>query len=232
MDNYRQEQKTDSEATLQQDSRLHSAKRNIGRNALRVFVAAVLLAALLAGIVYLWIANTEANSVLDDKNEKIGKLEQQIADLKSAAPNQPADTNSNGSSTIDIRELGISITVPDSIKDLTYTYATLGGVNGDAAETVMVSTKTLTDLYDDNSCGTDSRPLGILTREEGQFDAGRYLASPPRLVKQFSGSYIVYSVPQAICGSDDPDNIEILSSALKDFRESLDSITETSEPST
>lgn len=192
-------------------------RRSLGKSIALVIV--ILLA--IAGVgysVYAYMQNTSQQSALSDKDAQITALNKQISTLKAEATSDTTttDTSTTSGNVIVIRELGISITVPDSIKDLTYSYSPT--VNKDAL--VQFSTKTLTDKYvatgECSSSGT-APPLGALERMSGQAPA---TLMSSMLVKQFSGYYITYSSPQAVCAQSQT----TVPAELQIFKDSLSTV--------
>ena len=102
---------------------------------------------------------------------------------------------------VKIPELGIQITVPDSIKDLTYQVHTGTLQNGNQATFAFFSTAALTaaDAY----CGPGAAPLGSLEEASGQYPSSDPLAVGKygQLVKQFPTFYISHGVPQGACST-------------------------------
>jgi len=147
--------------------------------------------------------NRHQQSVISQKDALIRNLNSQLSTLQSTANSQKEAGN-----VIPIRELGVSITVPDEIKDLTYSYSSgkqtgsnaEGYPSGATVKSVSFSTVALTDK--DKGCSSfgDAPPLGGISRYEGKDK----LANDQSLVKQFSTFYILYSSPQASCSSTTP----------------------------
>ncbi len=104
----------------------------------------------------------------------------------------PATTPTPNQNIVKIPELGIQITVPDSLKDLTYSAA-----KNESGEAIAnFSTTSLTNL--DAAC---SGQLGTLTQIKGQYGA----PEGPGLVKQFSTFYIAYDTSMSQCSMDNAD---------------------------
>jgi len=110
----------------------------------------------------------------------------------------PSASNQN---VVKIPELGIQITVPDDIKDLTYQTQVVTLRNGNQSTLAMFSTKALTAV--DAKCGPAAMPLGSLGKASGQYPTQQQDASNVldygQLVKQFSTFYIAAGYPQAAC---------------------------------
>ncbi len=102
---------------------------------------------------------------------------------------------------VNIPELGISITVPDDIKDLTYQVSTGTLPGGKQGTIARLSTKALTTL--DAQCGTDFGPLGTLEKVDGIYPTQSQDQTSAldygQLVKQFTTFFISYGSPQAGC---------------------------------
>ena len=182
-----------------------------------LFIVLVLLA--VAGIgysVYAFTQNSSQAASLGDKDQQIKSLNSQIAVLKSdSATSVPTTTNSGN--TIAIRELGISLTVSDSIKDLSYSYT-----SGGSMEDANFSTKTITDKYaNTGSCSSSSSapPLGTISKIDGQ---AKTPLTGQVLVKQFSLYYITYSAPQSDC----VDTQSSVATEIQAFKDSFTTIKE------
>lgn len=112
--------------------------------------------------------------------------------------------------TVNIAELGIHITVPNTIKDIVYTtpkrFTLTSGQTGTAVD---ISTTSLTKLDQGCSDTGNAPPLGSLSKTNGQYpssvDASQDNASGA-LVKQYPSYYIAYTSPQAACSST-PNNV-------------------------
>ena len=101
---------------------------------------------------------------------------------------------------VKIPELSIEITVPDSIKDLVYVAKTVQGDSFPSGPGADFSTATLTSKDQECSDTGSAPPLGGLTKTAGQYPTDPTIDNASgSLVKQFSGFYISYSSPQAIC---------------------------------
>ncbi len=102
---------------------------------------------------------------------------------------------------IKLSELGVEITVPDSIKDLTYkvftytgTSAALHDDSGKPLATTQANMSTSSLLADNTSCTPASSPLGILFKVDGTYPTNPTSDNAGgKLVKQFGGFYIGYS---------------------------------------
>lgn len=99
----------------------------------------------------------------------------------------------------EIPELGITINVPDSIKDLSYAISNVQLKNGQNATLAMFSTTSLAQL--DPRCSVSSGPLGSLEKVSGQYPTSDPYAelNYGRLIKQFSTYYISAGFPQSAC---------------------------------
>lgn len=105
---------------------------------------------------------------------------------------QPSNESNDPTTTaLELSSLGIDITVPNSINDLTYASPNPSGGYG-------LSTRTLTS--DDANCiatGT-APPLGYFYKATGAYPAS---GGPGQLVKQFSAFYIAWSAPTVSCSA-------------------------------
>jgi len=187
----------------------------------RKFLVILLALIAVAGIgysAYAWTQNNTLQSSVTSKDTQIKNLDAQVSTLKSTSTTTTTTTATNtAGNVISIRELGLSITVPDSIKDLTYSYSSGGGV-----ESVRFSTKALTDKYASTKECTSfgsAAPLGSLDKFSGQYKAGDSVVG---LLKQFTTYYISYSSPQATCA----DTQKTVPTELQVFKDSLTTIKE------
>ena len=134
------------------------------------------------------------NSEMD---AEMTKLMDENAKLTADAAADAATT----SSTFKIPELGIQLTVPDSLKDLTYTIRNGEYDDGSTFIAADLSTKALTTA--DKNCASSATPaLGGLFRSEGTGPkTATTTTAPPVALKQFSGFYISQSYGQAACST-------------------------------
>src|SRR5258708_25082461 len=79
---------------------------------------------------------------------------------------QPTTAPAPAQNTVQIPELGIQITVPNDIKDLTYQTSTVTLRSGQKATLAMFSTKALTSA--DAGCSAAAGPFGSLERVDAQ----------------------------------------------------------------
>lgn len=171
-----------------------------GKTILWVVIVIVLLAACSFGV-YTWQhsqVNSQANQV-KDQSSQIKNLQSQIDKLKAdAKKTMPADmTNTN---IIKLPELGVQITVPDSLKDLTYTISTSKLTSGESFTSADLTTKSL--LASDPACTTAKGPLGAITKATGTYPSKPTLDNAAgQLVKQFDGYYIGNVTPQSACSA-------------------------------
>jgi hypothetical protein len=128
-------------------------------------------------------------------------------------PSQESDTT-----TVVIKELGISFTGPNTLKDLTYTYRTNKTDDGKNMWIADLSSKSLTSF--DKGCASDgvAPPLGNIAKVEGQYPANPTSTnSAGPLIKQFSTYYIGGTGgPQAACSDKDyPQNLQTETTQLR-----------------
>jgi hypothetical protein len=129
---------------------------------------------------------TKLNNQITALNSQVTSLNTQVTSLNAQLKKATANQN-----VVKITTLGIELTVPDSIKDLTYSPTT-------GTTTANLSTASLTKA--DSACSaTSASPLGIFTKVSGQFPT---TGTPPgKLVKQFTSYYISWTSPQATCST-------------------------------
>jgi Tfp pilus assembly protein FimT len=110
------------------------------------------------------------------------------------APAQSSSSMAVNSNIIKFPELGVEVTVPDSLKTIKYTMV------GDIAYVTDSSKDTNSNNYGGN-CS-----IAALSKVSGQYSSTSTTSGAPDplanpLAKQFSNFYITYGHPQAICGS-------------------------------
>lgn len=169
----------------------------------------LVLGLLMAGVAYLWqVAETRLYEIAE-KEEKITMLNQRIAELSDTDASQ---TTPEANNTIAIRELGISITVPESARDLTYFYSSESVEGRGVVEVVSLSTKELSDEYGE-LCGANSFALGYLYKVPGKTPAesvnGSEYGTP---IRQFDDYFVAYSSPQGVCAPESASKITFIAS--------------------
>ena len=114
---------------------------------------------------------------------------------------QQSTTPPAATTVVKIPELGIQITVPNDMKDLTYSVKTLTMKDGSQSPTAFFTTSALTAL--DANCAGVNTPLGTLGRDEGQYPSGDPTAALDygQLVKQFPTFYIAAGYPNGTCST-------------------------------
>lgn len=146
----------------------------------------------------------------------------------SAKPNASASPSTAPTSYIlNIKELGVSITLPQSLDGAVYTigenYIYQNKQNYSFAS---FSTTAITAADVNCSSNGSAPPLGHISKVTGNYPANADVTnSAGVLVKQFSGYYISYSAPQAMCSSSQGSAAEIKATAArKEFSAALPSI--------
>jgi hypothetical protein len=112
-------------------------------------------------------------------------------------------TQSN-QTTIDIKPLGISITLPSSMSDLTYSSSTSS--NGEV--TVNFSTATITDEVSTCSASSGQGAFDSITKADGQYPSSA--SSNEGLIKQEPTYYIAYILPSGPCAHNLNPDVESL----------------------
>lgn len=124
---------------------------------------------------------------------------------KETSQTTTANKTTPQTNVLNIHEFGISIVVPDSIKDLTYTYKTDGtptrvGGSNIVVGSVSFSTASLASKYPE--CSSDkANPLGSLTKITGVYGDGVLgpTWSGGGMIKQFPDSFLTFVGPQSAC---------------------------------
>jgi competence protein ComGC len=133
----------------------------------------------------------------------------------------PTPTPTNSTTTvINVSAADFSITVPNSIKDLTYHIA--ADSNGQII--VNFSTQTITDTVPACAANLGTGAFDSIERGNGQY-TGPVNASSGALIKQYPTYYIAYILPQGPCATHlSPQNQTLLDSAAQDFYSSLSTV--------
>jgi len=191
-------------------------KSRKGLKAVLVILLALLAVAGIGYSVFAFRQNESQSTALSAKDTQISTLNAQITTLKAAAA-KTAKANTTApvvSGLVEIEELGVSITVPDSIKDLVYSY--------EGNNKVAFSTKTLKDKASATAeCTTGGvfSSLGTISKVSGQFKA---VETGPQLIKQFASYYVIYEKPESSCPNvtpAEPTEAKTLVSALATVKE-------------
>lgn len=188
----------------------------------RLLALSILLIVALCAVgysVYAWQQNQSLSSNATNQENTIKELQQQLSQAN--AKGVPTVSGN----VIPIRELGVSITVADSIKDLTYSYSIFTS-GSKKTETVDFSTKNIINKYAANnectSFGT-APPLGRLSRVPGQYSKGsEVMDGPGLLAKQFDSFYIAYVSPQSACAESQTE----VPAELEEFKKALPTLKE------
>lgn len=124
---------------------------------------------------------------------------------------------------IKIADLGIQITVPNNIKNLTYQTSTVTLANGNTATYALLSTTALAAA--DAKCGTSSAALGSLEAASGQYPSSDPYAALDYgpLLKQFPAFYVTYAAPQGGC-SNGSSVLSALATTKSSFQEALSTV--------
>jgi hypothetical protein len=185
-----------------------------------VFLVLVFLGAVGYAGYYLWDKNRTLQADVSSRDTEIKDLKAQVADLSATDAAVESDD-----SRFKIRELGVSLELPDKLKDLTYSYTGKSPSARYEGHGISLSTKTLTDL--DKACTSfgAAPPLGSLVKVTGQYPKDANVdTTPGQLVKQFSGYYVAVSHAQAACGNEKTDATTIELRSL--FKDALPTIKE------
>jgi len=203
---------------LNQQLSIPPKKSRKGLKLLTLFILILVALSAIGYAIYAWQQNQNLSAAISSKDNEIEKLKKSSEPAESAF--MPVDI-----AIVPIRELGISITAPESLNDLTFSYSTLKGSNYDA-QVVYFSTKTLTDKDQECSSHNSAPPLGLLARVEGQFPTTLNVdTAPGPLVKQFANFYIASRAPQATC-TDDVQLSTDSQNAFTSFKKTFSSIKE------
>ena len=113
-------------------------------------------------------------------------------------------TQQSNETTINIKPLGVSITLPSSMSDLTYSSATSSA----GAVTVNFSTATITNETPSCSASSGQGAFDSIIRADGQYPSS---SSPNEgLIKQEPTYYIAYLLPNGPCANNLSPDVESL----------------------
>lgn len=173
-------------------SRMLSMKRMGHRQAGFSIVEAVVVAAVIG------IIGTGGWFVYQHNRTKVTNA---AASSNQATDQQATTTPATTQNVVKIPELGIQLTVPDSIKDLTYQVSTVTLPTQQTATIVKFSTQALTAA--DPKCSASFGPLGSLEKVAGQYPTNDPNAAfhYGQLVKQFPTFFISGGSPNAGCST-------------------------------
>lgn len=157
-------------------------------------------------------------------------LETRIKDLEAqleiyqppSKAGMPPESHKATGTAFKLPELGIQLTLPASLSDLSYTTMSGKLQSGQAYTVAYVSTTSLVAM--DKACDS---ALGALSKVSGRYPATG--ATPENsirsIVEQFPNFYISYQHPQSLCSDDN--SVEARAYILRTtFRDSFRTITE------
>ena len=193
-------------------------KKNNKKKIILIVVIAILVLLAGAGIGYSLVLLKDNDSL----NVKVSSLESQLEAEQTRQPDIIEEEDADvavEANIINIYELGVALNVPESLKDLSYSYSVAVFGSGETHEIVTFSTKAITDNYSSvGDCSPAVGPLGSLTKRPGQ--AGGSGA----LVKQFNDYHLVFVLPETVdcAGPGEKADIQEASVALTAVIDSLE----------
>lgn len=194
-----------------------------------IFFALVILGGLGATGYYMYQRNQSLKSDVASRDAKIASLNKQVTNL--SAQGSSSSTLVKSDNTLTIRELGVALTMSDSLKDISYSYNGISDADSSQkTATVAFSTKTLTDS--DSACAASGSvpPLGKFMRGSGQLSKSSTDAdtsgNAPVLVKQFKDFYITYVGSTDSCSN--TVDASTVANSVKDFKDTFSIIKELS----
>ncbi len=146
--------------------------------------------------------------ILVYKNQQKSKVNTSSTNTQATKSTTIVSPNTN-QNIIKFNQLGVEISVPDSIKSISYT------MTGN----IVYVTDNVADTNSNNYGGNCS--IAALVRFNGQYNANSMNGT---LAKQFSTFYITYAHPQAACGNT-PTDINQFSADVNAFSSSLSTLT-------
>ena len=175
---------------------------NKSSKSMTIILAVVIILLVIGGVygVYSWQQKkvTQANNLNTSLSAEVASLQ---AELSTVNKNLATARATLANPAINFTTLGISLSVPPSLRDLTSTpntNPTKLTVNGASVTPTEVNLSSTSLATLDNACSTASGALGILSKTTGQYPATPTTTnSSGTLVEQFSSYYIAYSAPVA-----------------------------------
>jgi hypothetical protein len=179
-----------------------------GLSAMGVILLVVLIIILAAlGILFYKHVHKSANIVTSNVPTSVLNSSPTPAQTQTTPPATTTDQSTEsatGSTLVKITQLGIQLTVPNTIKDLIYVPGTTK--TKPVATTAIFSTTTLANL--DPACGIDStkttapiQGIGELFEYPGTFTASTNPDKTSVYGKQFPSFYIAYNTPASNCST-------------------------------
>lgn len=192
-----------------------------GKKVLLVVIFLVVLAAVAYGVYY-W-QHQRVNKLAsqnDGYSQQIADLQKQVSQLKADNSKKAPPANQN---IIKVKELGIQLTVPDSLKDLTYVTKT-GSSDGKITIAATFTTRSL--LTKDTNCTAARGPIGTISKVTGTYPTNP-TESDGTLIKQFSNFYVSYSHSQSSCSAEGNTTANLLQTGQSaDLQLAASSVTE------
>jgi hypothetical protein len=142
------------------------------------------------------------------------------ASVPSVEPEQATSTIN-----FELKELGIQLTIPDSLKDIVYSAKDVTLPNGVPGKVAYFSTTTLASA--DVNCSADHGPLGALQIVQGQYpkDDNDVYFNYGNLLKQFPQSFVTYSKSQGLCTTTkDATLLKNYQDTVTDFKQAVQSV--------
>lgn len=137
-----------------------------------------------------------------DKTVSVSSQQADTKTVKKVAP-VPAPTPTPTVKTFTFKEYGVKITLPDSLKDLSYMPKIIDNGDGTKATDLFLNYASL--AKDIDACNTTKGSDGnfaALNKSSGQFPADQAYAQVGGLLKQFATFYISASYPNGNACSD------------------------------
>jgi hypothetical protein len=146
---------------------------------------------------------TQAPTNQNNSNTNSSSTNQsQTASTSQTPTTSTAIESSTGTSVVKFSQLGVEVTVPNSIDDLIYLPGTTK--TAPTAKTAVLSTTALSNL--DPACGVDAtktsasiQGIGELSEYSGTFTASTNPDKTAVWSKQFTSFYVAYNTPASDC---------------------------------
>lgn len=164
---------------------------------LTVALVIVIILAIAAVVGTWYYMNNKAKNDKKAQDAQIQQLQNQLNELKNNNSNSSSNSSQPANTfAVNIPEIGVTLNVPDAIKDLQYKVGSGTITQGNIkVTTVEFSTASLTKA--DPQC---ENQIGSISKVETKYSANNNYGYGP-LIKQYPSYYLTFAGPQATCSN-------------------------------
>lgn len=175
---------------------------------------------------YVWNTKKKADQTFEDTKNGSSQSSkpQQKSEEQTATDAKSAEKTTKN--IVKFKELGVQITVPDTLKDIVYSVRDGELDGGKTFKMVDVSTSSLVALDSECKPTGSAPPLGGLSKTDGAYPKNAdNTNSGGNLIKQFKTYYIAYGSRQAYCS--EKKTVQDKAEALREaFEEAIKTVEE------